>query len=106
MTGKLMCCGRGHASEKPELPAALAETASSIRFLGPPAPAMAALGDKARLPDGNDHDSTCIVGLSCAVNVGTQNGLSKIPRLLMSVRRCRFRISEYSFLTRHACSAD
>ncbi len=41
-------CGRGHASEKPELPAALAETASSIRFLGPPAPAMAALGDKAR----------------------------------------------------------
>ena len=39
-------CGRGHASEKPELPAALAETASRIRFLGPPAAAMAALGDK------------------------------------------------------------
>ena len=37
-----MC--RGHASEKPELPTALAET--GIRFLGPPADAMAALGDK------------------------------------------------------------
>ena len=37
---------RGHASEKPELPAALAETAGNIRFLGPPASAMAALGDK------------------------------------------------------------
>ena len=37
---------RGHASEKPELPAALAETAADIRFLGPPASAMAALGDK------------------------------------------------------------
>lgn len=35
---------RGHASEKPELPAALSET--TIRFLGPPADAMAALGDK------------------------------------------------------------
>ncbi|KAL3149360.1 hypothetical protein ABBQ32_002163 [Trebouxia sp. C0010 RCD-2024] len=38
--------GWGHASEKPELPAALAETASSISFLGPGAEAMAALGDK------------------------------------------------------------
>ena len=38
---------RGHASEKPELPTALAETGcSGIRFLGPPAAAMAALGDK------------------------------------------------------------
>ena len=37
---------RGHASEKPELPTALAETPSGIRFLGPPAGAMAALGDK------------------------------------------------------------
>ena len=37
---------RGHASEKPELPTALAETPSGIRFLGPPATAMAALGDK------------------------------------------------------------
>ena len=37
---------RGHASEKPELPTALAETPSGIRFLGPPADAMAALGDK------------------------------------------------------------
>ena len=37
---------RGHASEKPELPAALADTATKIRFLGPPAEAMAALGDK------------------------------------------------------------
>ncbi|CAK0731625.1 hypothetical protein CVIRNUC_000020 [Coccomyxa viridis] len=38
--------GWGHASEKPELPTALAETPSGIRFLGPPAGAMAALGDK------------------------------------------------------------
>ena len=39
--------GRGHASEKPELPTALSETGcSGIRFLGPPASAMAALGDK------------------------------------------------------------
>ena len=37
---------RGHASEKPELPTALSETPSGIRFLGPPADAMAALGDK------------------------------------------------------------
>ena len=38
---------RGHASEKPELPTALAETGcSGIRFLGPPAAAMAGLGDK------------------------------------------------------------
>ena len=37
---------RGHASEKPELPQALAETPSGIRFLGPPAGPMAALGDK------------------------------------------------------------
>eukprot|EP00884_Botryococcus_braunii_P014175 jgi/Botrbrau1/22759/Bobra.0132s0090.2 len=38
--------GWGHASEKPELPSALAETPSEIRFLGPGATAMAALGDK------------------------------------------------------------
>ncbi|EIE18073.1 hypothetical protein COCSUDRAFT_26470 [Coccomyxa subellipsoidea C-169] len=38
--------GWGHASEKPELPIALSETPSGIRFLGPPAPSMAALGDK------------------------------------------------------------
>lgn len=37
---------RGHASEKPELPAALDETPTRIRFLGPPSVAMAALGDK------------------------------------------------------------
>lgn len=37
---------RGHASEKPELPTALSESTSGIRFLGPPAAAMAALGDK------------------------------------------------------------
>ncbi len=37
---------RGHASEKPELPEALDETPTGIRFLGPPASAMAALGDK------------------------------------------------------------
>ncbi|KAK9799384.1 hypothetical protein WJX73_008409 [Symbiochloris irregularis] len=36
--------GWGHASEKPELPTALSET--HIRFLGPGAQAMAALGDK------------------------------------------------------------
>ncbi|KIY96881.1 acetyl-CoA carboxylase / biotin carboxylase [Monoraphidium neglectum] len=36
--------GWGHASENPELPEALA--ARGIRFLGPPAAAMAALGDK------------------------------------------------------------
>ena len=35
---------RGHASEKPELPQALED--SGIRFLGPPAGPMAALGDK------------------------------------------------------------
>jgi len=38
--------GWGHASEKPELPTSLAETAAGIRFLGPGAAAMAALGDK------------------------------------------------------------
>jgi len=38
--------GWGHASEKPELPTALADTPRGIRFLGPPAAAMAALGDK------------------------------------------------------------
>jgi biotin carboxylase len=37
---------RGHASEKPELPEALAGTPTGIRFVGPPAAAMAALGDK------------------------------------------------------------
>jgi pyruvate carboxylase len=37
------CC-RGHASENPELPRALAE--KGIRFLGPAAEPMAALGDK------------------------------------------------------------
>ena len=41
----LPCC-RGHASEKPELPDALDETPTGIRFLGPPSTAMAALGDK------------------------------------------------------------
>ena len=41
--------GWGHASENPELPAALAER--GIRFLGPPAAPMAALGDKARCDD-------------------------------------------------------
>lgn len=39
----LLVC-RGHASEIPELPQSLA--AKGIRFLGPPAEAMAALGDK------------------------------------------------------------
>ena len=34
--------GWGHASEKPELPTALSETPSGIRFLGPPAAPMAA----------------------------------------------------------------
>ena len=43
---RLHCVHRGHASEKPELPAALAQTASKIQFLGPSADAMAALGDK------------------------------------------------------------
>ena len=38
--------GWGHASEKPELPEALAATQSGIRFIGPPAGPMAALGDK------------------------------------------------------------
>lgn len=37
---------RGHASENPDLPAALAER--NIRFLGPGSVAMAALGDKVR----------------------------------------------------------
>ena len=37
---------RGHASEKPELPKALSAHPSGIRFLGPPAGPMAALGDK------------------------------------------------------------
>ena len=36
---------RGHASENPELPEALAQL--DIRFLGPSAAAMGALGDKA-----------------------------------------------------------
>lgn len=39
--------GWGHASEKPELPELLAETTKgAVRFVGPPAHAMAALGDK------------------------------------------------------------
>ena len=38
--------GWGHASEKPELPTALAETPAGVRFVGPPAGPMAALGDK------------------------------------------------------------
>ena len=38
---------RGHANENPELPAALSQ--KGIRFLGPNAAAMAALGDKVRL---------------------------------------------------------
>lgn len=37
---------RGHASEKPELPELLGATPSGIRFIGPGAEAMAALGDK------------------------------------------------------------
>lgn len=40
---------RGHASENPELPTSLAATPDGIRFLGPPASAMAALGDKVAL---------------------------------------------------------
>ena len=40
----LLLC-RGHASEKPELPTALNEN-TNIRFLGPNANAMSALGDK------------------------------------------------------------
>lgn len=39
-----MYVNRGHASENPELPREL--EAKGIRFLGPPAEAMAALGDK------------------------------------------------------------
>ena len=42
---RMLVC-RGHASENPELPTALAATPTQIRFLGPPAAAMAALGDK------------------------------------------------------------
>jgi acetyl-CoA carboxylase / biotin carboxylase 1 len=38
--------GWGHASEKPELPELLAQTPNGVRFVGPPAHAMAALGDK------------------------------------------------------------
>ena len=38
--------GWGHASEKPDLPRTLAATPTGIRFIGPPATAMAALGDK------------------------------------------------------------
>ncbi|KAL4859471.1 Acetyl-CoA carboxylase 1 [Chlorella vulgaris] len=38
--------GWGHASEKPELPESLDATPTAIRFLGPHAAAMAALGDK------------------------------------------------------------
>lgn len=38
--------GWGHASEVPDLPLALSKTASGIRFLGPSAAAMSALGDK------------------------------------------------------------
>ncbi|KAK9790754.1 hypothetical protein WJX73_002279 [Symbiochloris irregularis] len=38
--------GWGHASEKPELPAALLQLRSNTAFLGPPKGPMAALGDK------------------------------------------------------------
>jgi len=38
--------GWGHASEKPELPEALSMTPNAVRFVGPPAGPMAALGDK------------------------------------------------------------
>ncbi|KAK2079983.1 hypothetical protein QBZ16_002378 [Prototheca wickerhamii] len=38
--------GWGHASEFPELPESLGATPSQIRFVGPPAGPMAALGDK------------------------------------------------------------
>ncbi|KAL4525084.1 hypothetical protein Ndes2526A_g07171 [Nannochloris sp. 'desiccata'] len=38
--------GWGHASEKPELPDLLSKTPTKIRFIGPPAHAMSALGDK------------------------------------------------------------
>jgi hypothetical protein len=47
---------RGHASENPELPEAL--KAKGIRFLGPPADAMAALGDKVR--------AACASGPDCS----------------------------------------
>ena len=39
-----LVASRGHASENPDLPSALAER--NIRFLGPGSVAMAALGDK------------------------------------------------------------
>lgn len=38
--------GWGHASENPSLPMSLSRTKSKIAFIGPPAPAMHALGDK------------------------------------------------------------
>ncbi|CAG9465063.1 unnamed protein product [Pedinophyceae sp. YPF-701] len=38
--------GWGHASEVPDLPAGIAELDGDVRFLGPPAGPMAALGDK------------------------------------------------------------
>ena len=46
---------RGHASENPELPTSLAATPDGIRFLGPPASAMAALGDKVALSSCRTH---------------------------------------------------
>jgi hypothetical protein len=57
MTNHLLwsACCRGHASENPELPETLA--AKGIRFLGPPAKAMAALGDKVRTVM---HSAVCL----------------------------------------------
>lgn len=51
----VVACCRGHASENPELPETLA--AKGIRFLGPPAKAMAALGDKVRTAM---HSAVCL----------------------------------------------
>ena len=49
---------RGHASENPELPSALA--AHGVRFLGPPAGPMAALGDKVCVCVGGGGGRVCV----------------------------------------------
>ena len=53
---------RGHASENPDLPAALADR--NIRFLGPGSEAMAALGDKASNVDPHRGERWMLTGLS------------------------------------------
>ena len=61
---RLPAC-RGHASEVPDLPLALSKTASGIRFLGPSAAAMSALGDKVSPSEASTSTRCSLAAYTC-----------------------------------------